>query len=463
MKIIEFQAENIKKLKVVVIKPKGHIVELTGKNGSGKTSVLDSILYDLAGTEDLPSKPIRSGADKGGIFIDLGDYKVVRKFTASGNVLIVEGKNGARFQKPQQLLDSLFGDLSFDPLAFTRMKPKEQAAELQRLSRLEIDPAAIDQANAEDYAARTVVNREAKQLQAQADAITFVAELPEKPIDVSKLIAQLEIAGTENTKIVELQGAITRRRDANAQRRNTITNNMGRVAELKAELEELEASIKLSSEVAAEEDKAIAAIKIPEPFDTSALRDNIADATATNSQIEKRTRKEELQAQLEAKEKEAEELTKRMKEREAEKEAAIAKADMPVEGLGFADGEVTYKGLPLNQASGAEQLRVSLAIAMAGSPEARIILIKDGSLLDPESMEIITKMAEARDYQIWIERVDTSGKVGIVMEDGEVIADNYAEEPAMVMSPATGPETVQRVRAQKDGTEKRTTVNRKAK
>ena len=32
--------------------------------------------------------------------------------------------------------------------------------------------------------------------------------------------------------------------------------------------------------------------------------------------------------------------------------------------------------------------------------------------------------AAEKDYQIWLERVDSSGKVGIVLEDGSVVADN---------------------------------------
>jgi hypothetical protein len=31
-------------------------------------------------------------------------------------------------------------------------------------------------------------------------------------------------------------------------------------------------------------------------------------------------------------------------------------------------------------------------------------------------------MAEEKDFQVWIESVDTSGKVGIFMEEGEVKA-----------------------------------------
>ena len=39
MKIIELRAENIKRLVAVTIKPDGNMVEITGRNGHGKTSV----------------------------------------------------------------------------------------------------------------------------------------------------------------------------------------------------------------------------------------------------------------------------------------------------------------------------------------------------------------------------------------------------------------------------------------
>jgi hypothetical protein len=85
---------------------------------------------------------------------------------------------------------------------------------------------------------------------------------------------------------------------------------------------------------------------------------------------------------------------------------------------------VTYRGLPFDQASSAEQLRVSVAIAMAAHPKLRVLRIKDGSLLDERSLAMLEEMAEAADYQVWVERVDTSGAVGIVMEDGAIVANH---------------------------------------
>ena len=49
MKIIRLKAENVKRLHAVEITPEGEVVVVAGKNGAGKSSVLDAITYALAG------------------------------------------------------------------------------------------------------------------------------------------------------------------------------------------------------------------------------------------------------------------------------------------------------------------------------------------------------------------------------------------------------------------------------
>lgn len=41
--IISLTVENIKKIKAVTIRPTGNVVEITGRNGQGKSTVLDAI------------------------------------------------------------------------------------------------------------------------------------------------------------------------------------------------------------------------------------------------------------------------------------------------------------------------------------------------------------------------------------------------------------------------------------
>ena len=80
MKIISLTAENIKKLVVVEITPQGNLVEITGKNGAGKTSVLDAIWWALAGASHIQTKPNRTGATNAPRKLYLGEVGVPRTF-----------------------------------------------------------------------------------------------------------------------------------------------------------------------------------------------------------------------------------------------------------------------------------------------------------------------------------------------------------------------------------------------
>ena len=67
MKIIQLQAENIKRLKAVQISPTDDVVVISGKNENGKTSVIDSIWLALeyrAAVKSSP-QPLRRGESKG--------------------------------------------------------------------------------------------------------------------------------------------------------------------------------------------------------------------------------------------------------------------------------------------------------------------------------------------------------------------------------------------------------------
>jgi DNA repair exonuclease SbcCD ATPase subunit len=168
------------------------------------------------------------------------------------------------------------------------------------------------------------------------------------------------------------------------------------------------------------ETKLQSAEPLPAPIDVTNIRAKLDTAKATNAAIALRNQRDRTNGEAEKLEAEAEALTARMAAREEEKLTAIKSAKMPLDELGFGDGYITYDGLPFDQASDAEQLRVSAAIAMAGNPKLKVIRIRDGSLLDEDSLQMLANMARERGYQVWIERVDSSGKVGIVMEDGMV-------------------------------------------
>lgn len=98
----------------------------------------------------------------------------------------------------------------------------------------------------------------------------------------------------------------------------------------------------------------------------------------------------------------------------------LEEASFPVVGLGFDEDGVTFEGVPLDQASQAQRVRVSVAMGIAMNPELRVLLVRDASLLDDESMGMIAQMAEDADAQLWLERVGDGDAGAIIIEDGAV-------------------------------------------
>ena len=402
MKIIQLQAENVKKLKAVSITPEGNVIQITGPNGSGKTSVLDCIWYALAGTKEIPSQVVRRGSEQAVVRLDLGEVIILRQFTEHGGTnLRVEASNGAKFSSPQKMLDSLLGELAFDPLAFTRMQPRAQLETLRGIVNLKVDIDQLDTKISIAYDKRTEVNRRVTQLKSQIDAIRLPANLPESA-DVSALLRKLESAANKNTEITTQAANLKKKQD----RLNELRKQAREIAD---EISQCERALERVPE-------------LPELFDIGALRKQIEAARANNEVLAQVDNREKLKRELKCAESESDKLTRSIEASTDEKNDAISSAKMPVKGLSFGAGEVLFNKLPFTQASSAEQLRVSVAIAMAANPKLRIIRIQDGSLLDKDSMKILSEMAEDKDFQVWIERVDISGKVGIVMEEGEIVS-----------------------------------------
>lgn len=425
MKIISLVAENIKKLRAVEITPAGEIVTISGRNGQGKTSVLDSIWWALTGTKHIQGEPIRKGEAKARIKLDLGGLIVERKFTAAGSTLSVESAEGARFPSPQKMLDALLGELSFDPLAFARMEPRKQFDELRRVSKLEVDIDQLDGLNRSDYQKRTEINRDAKAKRAQSNGIIMWMK-PGTRVNESDLDDALQGALETNASIdLRKQRRETAQVEAAALKASA-AKSLARASELRAQADALDVEA-VAAKAAAEliEKKLAEAPPLPEVADIVKLRASLDAARAMNVNLtrwdEAVAKKKLLNDEADALEKQSNDITERMEAREKVKQDGIKNAAMPVPGLDFGDGVVTYNGVPFDQASSAEQLSVSMSIAMAANPKLRVIRIVDGSLLDEDSLAAIGAMAKAADFQVWIERVDSSGKLGIVIDDGAVV------------------------------------------
>jgi hypothetical protein len=412
MRIVELSSENFKRLRLVEITPKGNVVTISGRNASGKSSVMDSIMVALGGLANAPETPIRHGAIGANIRLDLGSLVVTRSFTAKGSSLRVEDASGDKLTSPQAVLDKLMGALSFDPLEFTRLKAREQFDRLRALVDLDIDLDAITAADKADAETRTELNRDIKAFKSHIEGFGPArADLPAEKLSAASISAEIQAAHKQNA----LRQAVV---DANGRYHEKTARLKASIAQLQQEIAEHE-----------HEGPTVP----PGPVDVDALVTKMSEIETINTAIEGRNAAAQMRANLAAAEAKHAASAKATAQREDTKREALAKAKMPVVGLGLSDGLVTFNGVPLSQSSTAEQLRVSVGIAMAANPELRVLRIMEGSLLDEAGLAMIAEMADTNDYQVWVERVSNGEAVGIVIEDGLVVG--AAAEPVAAGGP----------------------------
>jgi len=428
MKPISLEVSNFLRLKSVFVQfPDSGTLVIGGKNAQGKSSTIEAIVAALGGKPDYKA-PIHNGHESAQIVMKTDMFTVTRIFTPTATRLEIRGADGKKFDRPQELLDGLFSSLSFDPCAFLRMAPKAQVQTLANL--LGLDFSLLEQTYKSVFDDRTIVNREWEKLKNHAEKLPFHPDAPAEEMRAADLAERLQshsqITAANNAKRQELAGA----RAEYERAATALENDQKRLAELEEQVKRLKASCITQEDKLADilaNGKALAseveALIDPDPKEVEEVKAAMRNVEAANGKTRDNNRRAEAMREAEDKGAESSRLTAQLKEIEAEKRRLIAAAHFPVEGMGFADdGEgVTFNALPLNQASSAEQLRVSCAMGFALNPKCKLLLIRDGSLLDDDNLKLVTQLASDNGGQVVIERVGKGEEVNVVIEDGEVI------------------------------------------
>ncbi len=429
MRALRLEAENFKRLSLVAIDLPSGVVEIAGNNGMGKTSILDVFSAVLGGADRIQWEPINKAADRAYGMLTIGDdagvkFKITRlfkrvdggpkTFTTS---LKIEDARGERVRGEQSLLNALLGPISLDPAAFIRKKPGERLEDLKALIP-DIDFAEIATKRQALYDDRTDIGREVKRLKGVLDTFPAVAvDAPAVEQRAGDLATALEAMIDHNGKVN------TERAD-----RERAERDLSDFEEEAADIDRKIAALveDRDSALANAETLRTAAKKLkplPKTHDAAAIfdmRDQIKAVEETNALVrQKAQRKAAVEDHAKAETNYADK-TALIDALDDKVRKAIEDADLPVRGMTLGEHDVYLGGVPFDQASDAEQLRAALAIAMASSPELRLIRIRDGSLLDKKAMAVIAKVAKADDFQIVIERVDPSGPEAIIVEDGRI-------------------------------------------
>lgn len=425
--VTRLQVSNFMRLKAIDITPdaSGKIV-LSGRNAQGKSSVLEAIWAALGGKSASPKKPVREGEESATARVEMGDIVVERTWLADGKTtLTVSNKDGARYPSPQSMLDELVSRTAFDPLLFMRQDAKRQAQLLR-------DVAGVDTSAAEDavllaFDARKEQNAIVKRLEGR---------LPEEPacpdaVDVESLNRELEQRREAEREHKDATGQHSEYQSAVDALRGDMAALDAQIAQLQDQRNNLTNQEIDLLQTLARQDKIVidcAAAIEQLPRAEEEVRRELEQANAVFSQRAEHEAWTHQATELREEKQRAQALTSELEERRAALAKIVQDAEYPIDGLAVTANGVTYNGMPLDQCSTAEQLRISMAMAMATKPGLQVVHIREGSLLDSESLEIVHSLAQEKGFQVWIERVDESGKVGIVIEDGEVVS--AAEEQA---------------------------------
>ncbi len=423
-RITQFEAENVKRLTAVKITPDGNVI-LGGANGAGKSSVLDAVMYAIAGKAAMPGEPLRQGEKSGHVTVTLdgeNPLTITRYFGEGGTTrLVVADAAGNKFRGPQAILDRLFSDLTFDPVAFLRMKPAEQAEALRVAAGVDLTEAdaAIERA----YEARTECNRDVKLLEAQCQVGKMEdGDVPDALVDIKEL-------AVERSRLQKEEDNVARAGQYCDAAARDVTGHARRVRDLETKLAEAKDAATEAQRDHKEAGKAVLACRAASDIDTDLMTVDAAIETATvanaayQAAASHRALKEELAVAKETAGM-ADAVVTTARATKAEMLAAIT---MPVKGLALTDEGVQFNGLPLNQCSQAEGITVSTAIGLAANPELRVMMIRDGSLLDKEHLQLVCDAATEAECDFWIERVGEDEHTTVVIEDGAVRAPQTME------------------------------------
>lgn len=394
--ILKLEASNIKGIKAVVIEPEAGLVEVVGKNGHGKTSALDAIEMALRGKKYCPNKPIRDGEEKGEIILELGDhisknvdFVVKRTFTEKGSYLKVTNGDGLEYKSSQGMLDALCGAMAFDPMEFTRMDAKKRSETLKKLGGLNFDD--IEKTYKKYFDERTILKRESRDLDG------YYKDYKElEPVivpDISEIQNERNEAYKYN-KNIELDKVELERHE------QEYMNEMDSISELEEKIKNIKERKEKRAEKIKEFKNKDYTVKSLDQYD-----EQIKNFGESTKKAELYKQKLSIERQMGEKKESIDLMTNKLDSLKVEKEEMLTNCKLPIDGLDFINGDVSYGGIEFEQINMAEKIKISLAMAMALNPRLKIVRIMNGSLIDDDGMKQIKEMAEEKGFDIWIEKV----------------------------------------------------------
>ncbi len=438
VKIDSLELENVKRVRAVELEPsRDGLTVIGGRNGQGKTSVLDAIMWGLGGNRFRPDEPNRRGAaTPAHVRIELSNGLVAERRGRSGALRVTDetGKKAG-----QALLDEFVSQLALDLPRFMRGSDAEKATALLHTLGIDEQLAALDGQIRGTYQDRQLAGRDAKAKRAYADRLPRHDDAPDEPVSVADLVREQQGILARNgerqrkrDRATQLRSQVEADRDEVDAKRESVEDATRRLAEARRRLED--ANARLMQDSADLEDASKTASQL-EDESTAEIEASIASVEETNRKVAEN--REQVRAAEAAAEAKAgyDELTDRLEGLREQRRSLLDGAPLPLDGLSIdEEGRLTYMGHTWGDMSGSEQLRVATAIVRATKPDCGFVLVDELEQMDPETLADFGAWAESEGLQVIGTRVAADDTCTVVIEDGMV-----GGEPAGAGEPAAKP------------------------
>ena len=415
----------------------GSSVEIKGKNGVGKTSVIDAIRYALTNKSDR-DYIVKNGETEGEIIIETdADLSIRRKPRTNQVDYKSIKKNGAEVQSPESFLRDIFTELQLSPIEFISWDKNKQNATILNMIQCdwslqtikewfgEIPPdvnyeqnilQVLNDIQKEDgyyFRTRQDINREARNKKAFIEEIAenipmgYQAEKWESA-DLSELYTQIERIRKDNQTIEEAKRIIDNKDnkirkfeadkeiaisvlDREVSAKNTslekdILKLQEQIKAYQVELNTLEEKKKDKLAVIESNYKAQVAsyekeVEQYEEYvgleikDITELLDEAKTTEEMKAHLNEYYRMKNLQDNVEELVSKSEELTAKIEKARTLPGIILQTATIPIQGLSVKDGIPLINGLPVSNLSEGEKLDLCIDVVVQKPGALRIVLI----------------------------------------------------------------------------------------
>ncbi len=421
VKINGFEIENVKRVKAVAYEPTpSGLTIIGGRNGQGKTSVLDSIAWALGGSKFEPSQPKREGsAIPPHLRVELSNGIIVERKGKNSALKVIDPRGN---QSGQALLDSFIDKLALNLPKFMNANNKEKADALLRIIGVGDELYRLEDEEQRLYNDRRYIGQIADRKRKYADEMEEFPNVPTEPVSASELIRQQQEILARNGENERL-----RREKASLEfALNTARSELERAQrEYDRASEQYEIACKSAEDLVDES--------------TEELEQNIREIETLNVKIRANLDKEKAEEEAKDYYRQYETLTTKIEDVRRQRMNLLNGAELPLDGLSVEGRELTYHGHKWDNMSGSDQLRVATAIVRKLNPECGFVLMDKLEQMDMDTLREFNDWLVGEGLQVIATRVSTGSECSLIIEDGygnevpeSITSDTAVSDPAAV-------------------------------